>query len=197
MIITTPFTYNIHDEISLPNNIIQYIHEFSKTCIPNQIDLQKLCPITKNKKYLENINFYNECNEFSIKNLFPIYHRLYEITSNKHHDKIISLKKAIFIPSIGCVPPNYYHHSIHTDAQWKAMSTIYYISKHGTGTPLYDIKQNFVTEIEWKQGRGYSFIPCDTSYHTYGNKTNYNRLTLVINLTTKKLYQKYFYHLIK
>jgi hypothetical protein len=191
VLVITPFIYNIHDEITLPNSITQHIKEFTKNYNPNQINLQKLCPIRKNQKYLENITFYNECKNFAIEKLFPIYNNLYDITPNKHYKELIRLKEAIFIPSIGCVPPNIHHPIIHTDAYWKAMSTIYYISEYGTGTPLYDNQQNFITEIEWKQGRGYSFIPCKTSYHTYGNKTNYNRLTLVINLTTKKLYRRY------
>lgn len=191
MLVTSPFIYDVHDEIPLPYNITQFIKLFCANYNPNQVNLQKLCPITKNKKYLENINFYNECKNFAIKNLYPIYSKLYSITKNKHYNKLIPAKDTIFIPSIGCIPPNKHHHSIHTDAYWKAMSTIYYISEYGTGTPLYDAQQNFVTEIEWKQGRGYSFIPCDTSYHTYGNKTSHNRLTLVINLTTKKLYRRY------
>ena len=186
---TNPFVHIIHDNISLSNTIINKTNELANT-FHNAKDVKTLCPVKKDDWYYDNIDYFNAVVAFGREKLWPIYKQLYPKTNNLHYPvELMSPKKVLWIPTINKTSPGIYHDTIHTDAHWKIMSTIYYITEKGTGTPLYNTNKEFVKEIPWKKGRGYSFLPHAKSYHNYGNSLNEDRVTLVLNLTTIQHYK--------
>jgi hypothetical protein len=186
---TDPFVHIIHDDIDLPKNIINKTLELANT-FENKKDVRTMCPIKKDAWYYNNIDYFNNIVDFGKEKLWNLYKKLYQLTSDLHYpNELMSPQKVVWIPTIAKVSPGLWHHSIHTDAPWKIMSTIYYITEKGTGTPLYNANKEFVKEIPWKKGRGYSFLPHKQSYHNYGNSLDEDRITLILNLTTLKYYK--------
>lgn len=89
--------------------------------------------------------------------------------------------------------PGTSHHEIHTDANWKQMTTIVYISPEGLGTLFYKgpNEKDFVKEVRWKQNLAYSFIPANNSWHNFKHLDGMKdkRIVLMFTLCNKTFYR--------
>ena len=188
MLQTKPFSHFIHYNI-LPSNLIDSFCEFGYSIYNNQkLHVQNINPIMKNDHYKENINLYKLCRKFCFKHLITTYRLLKQnMTEVPKRNFNVGDDKIYFIPSVSILEPQAIYEPIHCDADWKLMSSIFYISDNGTGTLLYDNNKQFYEEISWQKGKGFSFIPSESSWHNYKNNTEGLRMALVINMTNRKI----------
>jgi hypothetical protein len=90
------------------------------------------------------------------------------------------------------VPPKFKYFRIHTDAEFKIMSTVlYFYPKNSSGTELYysETSNSFHSSIEWKENRALCFVSQQNdgfpkTWHNYFNNTDDIRITFNLVLST-------------
>jgi len=76
---------------------------------------------------------------------------------------------------------------IHTDTDWKMLTTMLYVSDVGDGTMFFDSEYGTnIEEVEWKPNRLVSLIPSDTSWHSFKNSRQIARNTVQFILYNKE-----------
>ncbi len=83
----------------------------------------------------------------------------------------------------------YAEYKNHNDSPWKRLSTVLYIGRYNQGTLFHESngeKAKIVGSVEWKENRAMSFVPSTSSHHSYANKREYFRDTVLINMGSVK-----------
>jgi len=173
MLESNPFPHFIHDDF-FKEELLSYIYNKYK----DQDHGDKW--LTADDAFLN-----NALQEIAYETLFPVKELLDNCVSNAKNKHTCNLNDSFFRILIKVMDPGTSHHSIHTDADWKQLTTIVYISNQGTGTKFYkgNTPESFATEVEWKQNRGYSFVPSKTSWHNFEHAENATEKRIVVMFT--------------
>lgn len=181
MIIHEPFPYFLYEDF-FENNLLTSIYEKYKSY--NHSDRW----ITADEHELN-----AELQSIAYKKIFPIKKILDPYVTAPRNKYPCNINDSFFKIMIKVMDPGTSYDVIHTDAAWKQLTTLVYVSKQGTGTRLYksDKEESFAKEVEWKQNRGFSFIPSNNSWHNFLHdpSASEKRIVVMFTLSNKTYYR--------
>lgn len=180
-IIHDPFPHVVHEDFfkdKLLNSIYDTYSQYDHGDYQITADTPKL-----NKKL----------QQIAYDKVFMVKENLSKHGSPPRNTYVCNINDSFFKILIKVMDPGTSHHSIHCDADWKQLTTIIYVSKHGQGTKFYsaDDENCFSKEVEWKQNRGYSFVPSMNSWHNFMHSADApeKRIVVMFTLANKRYYR--------
>lgn len=151
-----------------------------------QVYMNTLDP-TKGLEYVkEGHRFYKPLYDFARKEIYNHRVILRDRVTNKLSNLSDDLKDCDFQIYLRCIDTPM-EGKIHTDTDWKMLTTMLYVSDVGDGTMFFDSEYGTnIEEVEWKPNRLVSLIPSDTSWHSFKNSGQIARNTVQYILYNKE-----------